>query len=103
MYNSNLERPNIVGGEFVDAPYPIYLEGEVLKGFGRGSKELGIPTANLPAETASLAGKCLETGIYYGFAQVSHSGNVYPMVMSFGACFLTQDGTRTTKTRSDPQ
>ena len=26
---------------------PWLLKGEVIKGFGRGSKELGIPTANL--------------------------------------------------------
>ena len=25
---------------------PLFMEGEVVKGFGRGSKELGIPTAN---------------------------------------------------------
>jgi riboflavin kinase len=27
---------------------PLFLVGGVIKGFGRGSKELGIPTANLP-------------------------------------------------------
>lgn len=25
---------------------PLYMEGEVVKGFGRGSKELGCPTGN---------------------------------------------------------
>jgi len=27
--------------------FPYYVEGEVVKGFGRGSKELGIPTGNI--------------------------------------------------------
>ena len=26
--------------------FPYYAIGEVVKGFGRGSKQLGIPTAN---------------------------------------------------------
>ncbi len=26
------------------APFPLYLSGRVVKGFGRGSKDLGIPT-----------------------------------------------------------
>jgi hypothetical protein len=38
------ERPNIVGPETPESPYPIYLKGPAIKGFGRGSKELGIPT-----------------------------------------------------------
>ena len=28
-------------------PNPILLDGEVVKGFGRGSKQLGVPTANV--------------------------------------------------------
>ena len=28
-------------------PEPITLEGKVVKGFGRGSKQLGVPTANI--------------------------------------------------------
>jgi hypothetical protein len=38
------ERPLVVGPEKPAPPYPIYLQGPVIKGFGRGSKELGIPT-----------------------------------------------------------
>ena len=30
---------------------PIYAQGTVIKGFGRGSKELGIPTGRLAIST----------------------------------------------------
>ena len=40
----NLDRPLIVGPEALQSPYPISVSGTVVKGFGRGSKELGIPT-----------------------------------------------------------
>jgi riboflavin kinase len=36
-------RESIAGPEVPIAPYPVYLKGSVSKGFGRGSKELGIP------------------------------------------------------------
>lgn len=31
-------------------PFAVRREGRVIHGFGRGSKELGIPTANLPVD-----------------------------------------------------
>jgi riboflavin kinase len=37
----------------------------VIKGFGRGSKELGIPTANIPPDGLSQYPD-LQTGVYYG-------------------------------------
>ena len=40
---------------------PVYLTGMVVHGFGRGSKELGIPTANLDKE-AVLSSVQLPTG-----------------------------------------
>ena len=75
-------RPLIVGPELIENPYPIRVKGNVSKGFGRGSKELGIPTANLPEEAASTLG--LETGIYFGFASVGGNPTTWPMVMSYG-------------------
>lgn len=41
---SRADRPTIVGPEEPKSPYPLFLRGAVQKGFGRGSKELGIPT-----------------------------------------------------------
>ncbi|EED23553.1 Riboflavin kinase, putative [Talaromyces stipitatus ATCC 10500] len=48
-----------------EPPYPIRLSGPVIKGFGRGSKELGIPTANIPPGGLE-AYPSLQTGVYYG-------------------------------------
>ncbi|EAW13824.1 riboflavin kinase [Aspergillus clavatus NRRL 1] len=48
-----------------EPPYPVRLSGPVIKGFGRGSKELGIPTANIPAEELAEHPD-LQVGVYYG-------------------------------------
>ncbi|KAJ2999621.1 riboflavin kinase [Globomyces sp. JEL0801] len=72
-------RPSIVGPDVPTSPYPLRLKGTVTKGFGRGSKELGIPTANLPETVSGSVEDVLETGIYYGFAGVGTSSAVYPM------------------------
>jgi riboflavin kinase len=82
------------------------------KGFGRGSKQLGIPTANLPVDNNLTPWiSDIESGVYFGWASLhlppshssspktssdvttttttttpeAHSGfSVYPMVMSIG-------------------
>jgi hypothetical protein len=40
-------RAKIAGGPTPEVPYPIKMNGTVIKGFGRGSKDLGIPTGML--------------------------------------------------------
>lgn len=80
-------RPPICGGEIPDAPFPLYLSGEVKHGFQRGSRELGCPTANLAPEeqTHETTAGLEKTGVYYGYARVScDDEGVYPMVMSIG-------------------
>lgn len=62
---------------------PLFLKGRVVKGFGRGSKQLGIPTANFPAEVVDRLPKELECGVYYGWAAVD-DGPVHKMVLSVG-------------------
>ena len=82
---------------------PCYAQGTVIKGFGRGSKELGIPTgciesrrfhkytfhlsswstANFPEEVVEGLRSDVSTGVYYGWAKVD-DGPVYKMVMSIG-------------------
>jgi riboflavin kinase len=54
---------------------PIRMVSRVVRGFGRGSKDLGIPTANVCLEKDTM--QCsivdyaaLPTGIYWGFARI---------------------------------
>jgi len=61
--------------------YPIAIEGIVVKGFGRGSKQLGFPTANFDQKAVETL-KILN-GVYYGIARVNN-GSVEDMVMSVG-------------------
>ncbi|KAF3225014.1 riboflavin kinase, partial [Orbilia oligospora] len=84
-------RPDTAGPDAgPGSPYPVRLSGKIISGFGRGSKELGIPTANIPTEGLP---EFIESGIYYGWAglQSSECGSssdrgdaVFPMVMSVG-------------------
>ncbi|KAI8996757.1 hypothetical protein BDB01DRAFT_768344 [Pilobolus umbonatus] len=85
MTSINLDRPLLVGPEIPASPFPFALQGTVVKGYGRGSKELGIPTANLSDEAINQLASGLETGVYYGWTQIGDTGSeVYPMVMSLG-------------------
>ena len=59
---------------------PIVLSGLVQRGFGRGGKELGTPTANL--DPSALAGMEVELGVYFGWALLK--GEVFKMVASVG-------------------
>ena len=59
---------------------PWQLKGTVVKGFGRGSKELGIPTANLDSTSLQSALAEAVTGIYCGWSSIGSSPEVYPMV-----------------------
>ena len=45
---------------------PRRLAGEVTTGFGRGSAQLGFPTANLPPEPLADALAGLPSGVYFG-------------------------------------
>ncbi|KFY82864.1 hypothetical protein V498_08427 [Pseudogymnoascus sp. VKM F-4517 (FW-2822)] len=45
------------------------MRGAVEKGFGRGSKELGIPTANLPVTSAPWISTA-DSGVYFGWASL---------------------------------
>ena len=104
-------RPLIIGPSTgPEAPYPLQMEGKVIRGFGRGSKELGIPTANFPVDDTLTPwiGE-VKSGVYFGWASLrlpsSHPNQpvassdtaattttsearskftIYPMVMSIG-------------------
>ncbi len=76
---------------------PIELTSEIVHGFGRGGKKLGIPTANLDM-TPEIQEKLADfvSGVYYGLAEFMPSPQVektneelelskkHPMVMSIG-------------------
>ncbi|SLM39963.1 riboflavin kinase [Lasallia pustulata] len=91
----NGPRPSVTGPDSgPEPPFPLKLNGKVVKGFGRGSKELGIPTANIPVAGLAVGGhEDVENGVYYGWAGLNvgpdgaftgERGTVYPMVMSIG-------------------
>ncbi|KAF2641109.1 riboflavin kinase [Massarina eburnea CBS 473.64] len=74
MVRPDKPRDPIAGPDKVEPPFPLKLRGPVIKGFGRGSKELGIPTANIPLSGLSIGGnEALESGIYYGYATLDHN------------------------------
>lgn len=90
-----LSRPQIVGPDVPEKPFPIRMSGPVQKGFGRGGKDLGCPTANLPDESVEVISSVAQTGVYYGYARVVRPNKgltalceadfvVHPMVMSLG-------------------
>ncbi|CAL1372681.1 unnamed protein product [Linum trigynum] len=62
---------------------PWHIGGPVIKGYGRGSKVLGIPTANLSTEGYSDLLSQHPSGVYFGWAGLSTRG-VYKMAMSIG-------------------
>jgi hypothetical protein len=49
----------------------ILLQGKVSKGYGRGSKKLGVPTANLDHFHQQLETSCFNRGVYLGWGQIS--------------------------------
>ncbi|GAB2212827.1 hypothetical protein Droror1_Dr00020822 [Drosera rotundifolia] len=62
---------------------PWRIGGPVIKGYGRGSKVLGIPTANLSADGYSDFLSEHPSGVYFGWAGLPRRG-IYKMVMSIG-------------------
>ncbi|KAG4410756.1 riboflavin kinase, partial [Cadophora malorum] len=63
-------RPEIIGPDSgPEPPFPLRMSGKVVSGFGRGSKELGIPTANIPVDTTPWINDA-ESGVYFGWASL---------------------------------
>lgn len=72
--------------DFIEGTLPIepwHIGGPVIKGYGRGSKVLGIPTANLSTEGYSDILSEHPSGVYFGWAGLSNRG-IFKMVMSIG-------------------
>ncbi|XP_033293063.1 riboflavin kinase-like [Orcinus orca] len=62
---------------------PYFCRGQVVRGFGRGPKQQGVPTANFPEPVVDNLPADASTGIYYGWASVG-SGDARKMVVSIG-------------------
>ena len=59
--------------------------GVVDQGYGRGGKQLGVPTANLPASLFQNALEDVETGVYFGWAVLEGQSNeIYKAVANVG-------------------
>ncbi|OSX73407.1 hypothetical protein BU14_0352s0026 [Porphyra umbilicalis] len=66
---------------------PLRLAGAVATGFGRGSRQLGTPTANLaPSAAAGPAVAAAPDGVYVGWARIPSraGGAVLPAVVNVG-------------------
>jgi riboflavin kinase len=77
------------GYRFAGAPLP--LESSVVTGFGRGSRQLGVPTANMDPRPLAEQLQQLPRGVYFGWAQLdpppgwpADDARVHKMVMNVG-------------------
>lgn len=62
----------------ISARMPLRMVSKVVRGFGRGSSDLGIPTANLCSKEGYFGENSfdtLPTGIYWGFARIGHGSD----------------------------
>ncbi len=73
----HLREGDVRGATRLLGRYPL-VTGEVIHGYGRGSRKLGFPTANL--KTPNVL--CPKPGIYAVFAH--HYGRRYPAVANLG-------------------
>lgn len=57
----------------------------VSRGYGRGGKQLGVPTANLPQFSKIIEEREFDRGVYCGFAQLEdEKERIYDCVVNFG-------------------
>jgi len=85
---------------------PVHLRGHVTTGFGRGSKQLGVPTANIPPEPLRDQLSKLPNGVYFGWAQVdlaAHEGDSTPEADSKVHKMVLNVGRRPTFEDKEPE
>lgn len=93
---------SIAGGRAWKLDPLLRLEGTVVSGFGRGSSELGIPTANLDGGSLARSLDSSVSGIFAAFARVFLEGEgdgelskrIFPAVLSVGYNPQFDNGTR---------
>jgi riboflavin kinase len=93
LYIATLQLPRLYA--LPEALGAVRLSGRVVRGFGRGSRQMGVPTANLPPEEidpATLA--ALPRGVYYAWAALAgEAGPPRKAVLNIGARPTFADGT----------
>uniref|UniRef100_A0A6T6RWZ6 riboflavin kinase n=1 Tax=Amorphochlora amoebiformis TaxID=1561963 RepID=A0A6T6RWZ6_9EUKA len=62
----------------------VCLKGKVVKGFQRGSKLLGWPTANLDPKAFENKIDHLDQGVYFGLAKIATHEKVFKTALSVG-------------------
>lgn len=62
----------------------ILPEGPVSNGYGRGSKKLGVPTANLPHFDSEIKDSSLLNGVYFGWGYLPADGEILACVANIG-------------------
>ncbi|CAM9359640.1 unnamed protein product [Choristocarpus tenellus] len=75
-YVARIQRGDV--GESVE----VCMSATVVKGFGRGSKLLGIPTANMDMSEVGHTVDNMSTGIYMGYTSLR--GEIFRAVVSVG-------------------
>lgn len=65
-------------------PKNLLLSGPVATGYGRGSKKLGVPTANLPYFDESIEKYGYKRGVYFGWGKVEGDDRICPLVANIG-------------------
>ncbi|KDD75876.1 riboflavin kinase [Helicosporidium sp. ATCC 50920] len=63
---------------------PLSVRGSVISGHGRGSRQLGFPTANIDPAALPEAFHALALGVYFGWARVDNGAGIHPAVMNVG-------------------
>jgi len=76
-------------GEPLEGTLPLRLTSVVVRGYGRGSNDLGIPTANLSREKIKFnlvdaSFDDLPTGIYWGFCRIGEDSTIFKTACSIG-------------------
>ena len=83
--------------KFYELANRFTLEAPVVTGFGRGSKQMGVPTANLDPETCGGEAvlSALPLGVYFGWAKREGESNWHECVLNVGKrpTFVDGDGT----------
>jgi len=62
----------------------LLLQGQVTTGYGRGSKKLGVPTANLPHFDEQLGREGYANGVYLGWAKIKNEPQLLACVCNIG-------------------